>query len=196
MVAAEQDALLDQFMPRYDVVERHSIRIDAPAEVTFAAACEMDLLQSPVIRAIFKLRQWILGARPEAARWPCGIIASTKAMGWSNLAETPGREIVMGAITQPWFAEVVFRPVAPEQFERCSEPDHVKIAWTLRADPLDKHTSVFRTETRVFACDPEASAKFRRYWRKFSIGIKLIRLLSLQPLKREAERRAGTLRAP
>jgi hypothetical protein len=66
----------------------------------------------------------------------------------------------------------------------------VKIAWTLRADPIDATTSVFRTETRVAATDPTSRAKFRRYWAFLSPGLILIRWISLGPLKAEAERRA------
>jgi hypothetical protein len=105
------------------------------------------------------------------------------------LADIPGREIVMGAVTQPWKADVVFRPLAPEEFAGFDEPDFVKIAWTLRADPLGAAESIFRTETRVVTTDPGARAKFRRYWAFASPGIILIRWASLRPLKMEAERR-------
>ena len=66
----------------------------------------------------------------------------------------------------------------------------MKIAWTLRADPLGANESVFRTETRAIATDAAARAKFRRYWSFLSPGIALIRLMSLRPVKSEAERRA------
>src|SRR3954452_14333378 len=41
----EADSLLDCFLPEYEVAERHHIHIAAPAEITFLAACEADLLQ-------------------------------------------------------------------------------------------------------------------------------------------------------
>ena len=96
----------------------------------------------------------------------------------------------MGAVTQPWMADVVFRAVPPERFADFDEPDYVKIVWTLRADPIGDAESVFRTETRVATTDPTARAKFRRYWSFASPGIILIRWMSLRPLKAEAERRA------
>jgi len=64
------------------------------------------------------------------------------------------------------------------------------IVWTLRADAIGSHDSVFRTETRVVTTDARARAKFRWYWARFSPGILLIRSLSLGPTRREAERRA------
>jgi hypothetical protein len=33
---------------------------------------------------------------------PLGLVDQAKAWGWSELAEDPGREIVFGAVTQPW----------------------------------------------------------------------------------------------
>ena len=52
----------------------------------------------------------------------------------------------MGAVTQPWQANVVFRPLPPEQFAAFNEPGYVKIAWTLRADSDGAAESIFRTE--------------------------------------------------
>src|SRR5687768_14194181 len=54
--AEERDALLDQFMPVYEVSERHHVCVRAPVEFTFAAACEMDLEGSAVVRTIFRAR--------------------------------------------------------------------------------------------------------------------------------------------
>jgi hypothetical protein len=78
-----------------------------------------------------------------------------------------------------------------EAFRAFDAPGYVKIAWTLRADPLGESESVFRTETRVVTTDAAARARFRWYWARFSPGIVLIRHLLLRPLKREAERRAA-----
>ena len=75
-----------------------------------------------------------------------------------------------------------------------NEPGYVKIAWTLRVDPIDAGSSIFRTETRAIATDRAARAKFRRYWSFLSPGIVLIRRLSLPLVKKEAERRAGDAR--
>ena len=96
----------------------------------------------------------------------------------------------MGAVTQPWEANVVFQPLPPAEFAAFNEPGFVKIAWTLRADPIGTDASIFRTETRAVATSPVSRAKFRRYWSLLSPGIIVIRWASLRPLKTEAERRA------
>ena len=206
----ESDSLLDLYMPEYEVVERHHIRVAAPAAITFAAACEMNLSKSPIVRAIFRTRELALGCLGCAAsiarrELPAcshatsshqneksqqeGLLAELKTQGWGVLAEVPGHEIVFGAVTQPWTASPVFRAVPPDEFAGFHEPGYVKIAFTLRADPLDASASMARTETRAVTTDPVARAKFRSYWSLVSPGVVLVRRTLLRGLKIEAERR-------
>lgn len=188
--ADEADPFLDRFMRRYDIAERHHIRVGAPADITFAAACETDLMESGVARAIFKAREVILRSEPDNADRPRGVLALTTSIGWGVLTMEPGREVVVGAVTKPWEANPVFRPLPPETFAGFNEPGYVKIAWTLRADPSGTTESIFRTETRAVATDPTARRKFRRYWSLLSPGIIVIRWVALKPIKAAAERRA------
>jgi hypothetical protein len=114
----EGDALLDQFMPVYEAAERHHRRVAAPAEITLAAACELDLSQSMIVQSLFKTRAWFLGSKYEERSEAQGLLVQMKSLGWRVLAEIPGREIVVGAVTQPWMADVVFQGVPPEEFGR------------------------------------------------------------------------------
>ena len=185
-----QDELLDRFMPVYDVVERHHIAVDAPAPLTLSVAREIDLSNSPIIRAVFKGRELILRATPDAQPRPRRLLAQVQSLGWVVLAEIADREVVVGAVTKPWEANVTFRSIASADFAPFNEPDYVKIVWTLRADATDGSSSVFRTETRAVATDAEARSKFRPYWAFLSPGIFLIRQMMLRPVKTEAERQA------
>jgi hypothetical protein len=192
----EEDPLLDRLMPAYDVVERHQIRVRASAAATLDAARDQQLLQLPVVRAVVRARELILGAVPDDRPRPRGLLAEVQSLGWVVLAEVPDREVVVGAVTKPWEPNVTFRAVPPEAFAGFAEPDYVKIAWTLRADPLGDRAAMFRTETRVLATDTAARAKFRQYWAFLSPGIRLIRRVSLRPLKAAAEARAHQSRTP
>jgi len=183
------DPLLDTFMPAYEIAERHQISVEASADVTLAAAREQELLRLPVVRGLFKAREWVLGSTPSQRPVPPGLLAQVLALGWVVLAEVPGREIVVGAVTRPWQADVVFRGLPAQAFAAFDEPAYVKIIWSLRADPVDASHSIFRTETRAIATDAFARRKFRVYWSLASPGIRLIRRLSLAPLKSAAERR-------
>jgi hypothetical protein len=193
VAAADADAadpLLDRFMPAYDVAERHHIRVAAPAAVTFDAARQIDLQAAPVVRTIIRAREVILRATPDPRPHPRGLLAEVQSLGWGVLAEVPGREVVVGAVTRPWEANVTFRALPPGQFAAFNEPGYVKIAWTIRADALDATHSIFRTETRALATDESARNRFRRYWSLLSPGIIVIRWSVLRPVREEAERRA------
>lgn len=192
----ERDDLLDRFIPAYEIVERHHIGVAAPAAITLSTAREQDLLRIPLVREIFKAREIILRASPVGHPPPPGLLATVQALGWGILAEIPDRELVVGAVTRPWEPNVMFRALPAHAFAEYFEPGYVKIAWTLRADPVDDRTSIFRTETRAIATDATARARFRRYWAFASPGIALIRQLSLRPLKREAERRVQMAERP
>jgi hypothetical protein len=189
--ADNADAQLDRFMPAYDVVERHRVRVSAPPDVTMAAALDTELEQSVIIRGIIRTRALVLGARPEIAARPHGLLAQMQSIGWGVLFADDEREIVMGAVTQPWLPNVVFRSIPPDAFAAFEEPGFVKIAWTLRVDPAGEADSTFRTETRAVATDVVARRRFRWYWARFSPGIAVIRLITLRLVKTEAERRAG-----
>jgi len=183
----EADLLLDRFIPDYDVVERHHVTIAAPADRVFAAASEINLSGLFLVRAIVKARELILGAERDTATRPPGLLAYARSLGWGELAASPGREVVLGAVTRPWESNVEFQPLAPDVFKAFKEPGFVKIVWTLRADPRPDGTCEFRTETRAVATDASARRRFRWYWARFSAGIALIRWLMLRPLKRDVE---------
>ena len=188
--AEERDPLLDRFMPTYEIAERHHVRVAAPAALTLDAARHVDLQSSSIARAIIKAREIMLGTAPDNRRRPRGLLAEMQSLGWGVLADVPGREVVAGAVTRPWEANVVFRALPPDRFAAFNEPDYVKIAWTIRADAIGETESVFRTETRAVATDAHARTKFRRYWSLLSPGIIAIRWSLLGPVKKEAERHA------
>jgi hypothetical protein len=180
---------LDPFLPDPEVSERHEVEVAAPASVTFVAARELDIQRSALVRAIFAVRtlpSLLAGAPPRA---PVSLVSETQALGWRILAETPGRSIVLGAVTQPWLAEVEFRGLDPDAFAAFAEPGYARIAWSLETVPLGDTTSRFRTETRVATTDARSRSRFRAYWSVVAPGIRLIRHASLGLVKAEAERR-------
>ena len=190
---AAKDSLLDAFIPEPEVLEHHKIAINAPADVVMTSAKQLELLKSPMIRAIFRARELALGGEPDTRPHPTTLMEQMQSIGWVVLAERPSRQVVFGSVTQPWEATPVFRSIPADQFRDFAEPGYVKIAWTLRADPIDNGHTLFHTETRVCTTDEQARDRFRTYWSFVAPGVELIRLAMLQPLKRAAE---GRVRVP
>ena len=132
---------------------------------------------------------------------PADVVLSTakemnlpQSIGWVVLAERAGREIVLGAVMRPW-APLVLWAIPAADFTAFREPGYVKIAWTLRADPITAHRSMIHTETRVSTTDTRTRERFRCYWSFAAPGIKLIRLSMFRPLRRSAECRAAAMQA-
>ena len=185
-------APLDEFMPLFDVRERFSVVVRAPADVVFETACAFDMQSLWPVKAILWMRSAMLGSTPRE-RPATGLVDETVALGWGILRREPGRLVVAGAICQPWLADVRFRPIPPGEFAARLEPDHVKIVWTLEAEPVDARTTRLSNETRVVGTDEGARRRFLRYWRWARVGIVGIRLILLPGVRRAAEARARSL---
>jgi hypothetical protein len=188
------DLLIDRFMPVYEVEEWHQTSVDAPANVTLAAARELDVQASPVNQAIIIARSipGLLRGNPNPEPQPSsGLLAQTLAMGWGLLAEEPG-EIVVGAVTQPWNAVGEFRRIPPDEFVAFDEPGYAKIVFTIAAEDLGPGVSLATTRTRVTTTDAESRERFRRYWSLVSPGMLIIRFEALRMLRSDAERRGTT----
>jgi hypothetical protein len=181
--------LLDRFIPKADLQIRHKIMVRAPAALVLETAQTFDLRSMPLVRAIFWMRGRILGTKAAAPDWSLGFVEVMLRMGWGILAGEPNRWFVAGTACQPWLADVVMTPIPPAQFAGYSEPDQVKIIWTLEVESLGEARSRFATETRAVGTDCQAQGQFRRYWHRFGIGMAMIRWLLLPAVRREAEHR-------
>ncbi|HUL04143.1 MAG TPA: hypothetical protein VLV16_13060 [Gemmatimonadales bacterium] len=182
----EPDPLIDRFMPTYEVAERHTMRVAASVARTYIAARGVDLERAAIVHAVFEGRRRLFG-EPET-RGGRLTLGQLEAMGWRVLVEVPGRELVFGAVTQPWHGNPGFRPLPPESFAAFDSAGYAKIVWTLAADSLGPNQSRFRTETRVITTDPESRSRFRRYWSWLSPGILLIRWQAIRLVRADAER--------
>jgi len=186
--------LIERFLPAADERTVHQIHIRAAPEHVLATAESFDLESLGLVRTLFRVRGWLLGARPMPPHVSRGLVENMTSIGWSTLAVEPGRQRVMGAVTRPWEADVRFTPLSPDAFVSFAEPGQVKIVWTLETepDPDRPGATLFRTETRAQATDEDARRRFRRYWRLFRPGIVLIRRVLMPALRRAAEGAGAT----
>ncbi len=181
------DWLLDRYMPNYEVALRHATVVHAPPSLTFAAIRLTDFERSPVVRALFGLRDLGMWTRHDEDAPESLPFEQLTTIGWGVLAIDPGREIVLGTVTKPWQSTVRFRPLDAQEFATFADPGYAKIALAIRVDEVSSEHSEARTETRVQTTDPVSRARFRRYWALLSPGMIIIRRLLLQQVKAEAE---------
>ena len=181
---------IDRYVPVSDVRDYHEARVAAEPPRAYAALRALDLNRSGIVRALFAIRTLptcLREGRPPA-RPSRPFLVEALGAGFVVLEEDPGREIVVGAVTQPWQPVVRFRGLPPEEFVRFSEPGFTKIAWNLAARPLESGGTRVSIETRVAATDPVSRRRFRRYWFFASSGIRLIRVLALRMLRKDLGR--------
>ncbi len=96
--------VISEFMPAFDVVERHETRTRAPAERAYAALRSAELLDSPLVRVLFALRRLPALGR---ARRPAGpsTLGALLAAGFVLLGEDPPHEIAVGLAGRFWAAK-------------------------------------------------------------------------------------------
>lgn len=182
--------LIDKYMPTFDVRHRAEVRVASEPAQAYEALRALDLEKSWIVRILFTIRTLparILGKQsaPEPSKLRRTFLESAIKMGWVILEEAAGQELVAGAVTQPWVANVIFRGLPPAEFVGFAEPGYTKIVWNIAVQKSDGGSTIASTETRVLATDAESRRKFRRYWFVFSLGIRLIRRVALAQTRRE-----------
>jgi hypothetical protein len=177
--------VLDQYMPTWDIRERHATTIAAAAPIVWEVVRQLDLFALPFVRTIFRARDRVMRSK-SPPHPPRPFLDEVQAIGWQRLEERPGECFVAGATCQPWRPNVVFQPIPPEQFRAFAEPDQVKIVWTIEVAGRDGSARL-ATETRAVATDEAARRRFRRYWRWARFGIIPIRWFMLRALRQQAE---------
>lgn len=182
--------LTDKYLPKFDVREYHETRVNAPADAAYDALRSLDLNRSWIVRTLFAIRT--LPSRLQPGKSPAPesgtFLEQALALGWIILEEVPGRELVAGAVTQPWAPVARFQGLPPAEFIGFSNPGFTKIVWAIAARPVMSEVTLLSTETRVLATDEASKRKFRRYWWVFGAGIRLIRRVGLTMAKRQLRR--------
>lgn len=172
--------LIDEFMPKWDVRERHHVRINAPAREIYAATQRMDLRGAYLTNFLLKLRG--IPASDEFSR------DDFLKMNFVLLGETKGEEFLLGLIGEFWQPTGNLRRFARDDFVRFNEPGYAKAVWNFSLDEMANGAFRLNTETRVFCTDAASRLRFRLYW--FFIGAfsGLIRREILCVIKKAAER--------
>lgn len=139
---------LDDFLPSYDVRERHERSVPGTPELAVAAALGIPVAPDGLVRTLFRLRGLPGGG---------SVSGAMRALGFRPLVEEPDC-IVLGAAGRPWSPRSPFVP-----FDKAGSGE-IRMLFDITAVPNGEGSSLLATETRVAATDPRARRAFRAYW--------------------------------
>ena len=193
--------LLDDLLPRYDVVERHRILVRAAPNVVYVALREANLAGGLITRLLLALRATpaAIGAiaRSPRAAWDeyRDRVAARRAVvrlrdfeqaGFRVVAERAPEELVIGLLGRFWTPRGgLCADLTADMFRRGPPPGQALAGWSFTVTGQPDGSSELRTETRVW-CAPDARWKFRIYWLAVRPGSGLIRREMLRAIRRHA----------
>jgi hypothetical protein len=193
--------LIDEYLPRYDVVERHAIRVRATQAQTYAAIMATDFAGGMIIRVLFALRMLpgallhgLSGIRALTQRRATPMtLASMERGGFHLLSERAPDELAIGIEGRFWTLSGDRCTPSADLFRaRPPAPGTARAVWDFRVRAIDGEHCELSTETRVLCADKAARRRFLPYWAVVRPGSGLIRHEMLRTIRRTAERNVSS----
>ncbi len=188
--------LIDEFLPAYDVVERHSTIVRASAAATYSAIRTADIAGAAPVKLMLAIRKLPaalvsgrtgLSALRDRARDRIALGDFEKS-GFTVLAEDPPRELLIGLVGAFWTPSGGLCDTNPDHFRGPQLAGTARAAWNFVVGDAGDGRVRLTTETRVQTADEASRRRFRLYWLFVRPGSGLIRRYMLHAIKREAER--------
>lgn len=178
--------MLDEFLPRYDHNEVHSVTTSASPAAAMEAIHSLTPREVPLLVGLMAIRSvpTLLRGRPLPLRG--ALLDGFKRAGFVELRATPD-ELVMGVAGRFWQPTGGVRQIDGTGFGAFAEPGSAKAVFNFEVERIGDRTLI-RTETRIAATDERARRSFGRYWRVIHPGSALIRVAWLRAIRRRAER--------
>lgn len=175
--------LIDDFLPAYDVSERHLIEVHAPKEEVYAAVRQLDLRRAKISTLLLRLRGFPTGRCAPA----CFTLNDFLKMRFILLGERPDEELLLGLVGRFWSPTGGLLRLNAGEFRNFAEPGYAKAVWNFSLTERHDKTVLLTTETRVSCLDEASRRRFRLYWLFIGVFSGLIRREVLQVIKRNAE---------
>jgi hypothetical protein len=172
--------LIDDVMPEYDVHEVHSLWVRAAPAEAYRAVLAVSGGEVRLFGPLMALRT--LGRIGRAFDPRAPLLREMLKVGFMQLGERPGEEVVVGAVGRFW-SLTGNTPRVVQDFSGFDEPGYAKAALNFTVRP-ERGGSRITTETRIVGTDAEATRKFRRYWLLIQLGSGAIRRSWLNAIRR------------
>jgi hypothetical protein len=189
--------LLDRLVPGFQAGERHSVTIAASADQVWAALTQVTTGELPLFRLLIGVRGlpgWLLGSRRGRFDAEEPLLGWVVRFGFTILGQDARRELVFGAIGQPWRLSGGrgMAVAGGDDFAAFDQAGYAKMAADFRLDRVPGGRAIqLSTETRVACTDAASARRFARYWRLIRPASGAIRRSWLAAIKRRAERHAN-----
>lgn len=180
---------LDEWMPRWQVGERHVLKIAASPAKVFAAIHEVRADEILLFRTLTAIRR-CGGTGPESilnAPEQKPLLDVATQTTFILLDDMAPRELVIGTVVAAPRAVRASGRLEPDLFRRSLPPGVVLATMNFLVTPAEDGGSTVATETRVFANSPAAGRRFGIYWRLIHPGSDLIRRMWLRAIALRAE---------
>lgn len=182
-------ARLDDWMPRWQIREQHTIPVAAPPEKVFAAIHAVRADDIFLFRTLIAIRRCgqtgpesIMNA-PEQKP----ILDVATQTTFVLLAEEPPRELVIGTVVAAPPRALASERLTPELFQKKLPPGVALATMNFLVTPAGEGGSTISTETRIYANNKAAARRFAIYWRVIHPGSDIIRRMWLRAIKQRAE---------
>jgi hypothetical protein len=169
--------LIDEFLPKFDFVETHDIEIRASAETVFGVMDEVDLCESPIIRALFFLR----GLPNGHLR-----LKDLKKSKFEILGIEKNKELLLGLAGKFWTLRGEMQDVNADNFREFDKKGFAKAVRNFSVEGSGNESRL-TTETRVCCLDDASRKSFGFYWTFIQPFSGLIRNEMLKIVKKKAE---------
>jgi hypothetical protein len=180
---------LDEWMPRWQVGERHVLKIAASPAKVFAAIHEVRADEILLFRTLTAIRR-CGGTGPESilnAPEEKPLLDVATQTTFILLDDMAPRELVMGTVIAAPRAVREAGRLEPDLFRKTLPSGVVLATMNFLVTPGEDGGSTVATETRVFANSPAAGRRFGIYWRLIHPGSDLIRRMWLRAIALRAE---------
>ncbi len=189
--AASRVTRLDDWMPRWQVGERHILKIAAPPAKVFAAIHEVRADEILLFRTLTAIRR-CGGTGPESILNAPGqkpLLDVATQTTFILLDDVAPRELVIGTVIAAPRAVRESGQLEPDLFRKTLPSGVVLATMNFLVMPGEDGGSTVATETRVCANSPAAVRRFGIYWRLIHPGSDIIRRMWLRAIALRAEDR-------
>lgn len=183
---------LDRFLPVWDLRSLVGLDVPGPRRAVYRALRAISLAEVPLLYSCLRLRAIparLIGRAGPVFRASSPILEGFVQNGFIELAEAYGRAYSIGGIGAFWRL-VDNQPIrtlaGPRDFTRFDQPGYVKVASCHLVREAGAGCRLDH-EIRMAGTSPEATARFRRYWRLVGHVSVVLRKSSLEVIRRNLE---------